>query len=79
MIFSVTPQGNKVWFSLEGRTFTLSDLKRAILAASGHKLTSYYLKAKHEPLWEVLEAIEIVSNLRSPATDEVDLMDLIDT
>jgi hypothetical protein len=59
---------------LEGRTFTLRDLKSCLLAASGAKLTPMYLSWDEMLLWEIIEAIELVSELNSdepPQTADV--------
>jgi hypothetical protein len=49
--------------SMVGRVFTLYDLKRALIASSGGQLESFYHHAWDWPLWELVEAIEIVQDI----------------
>ena len=62
---------------LEGRAFTLYELKKAAIAVSGGYVSSWYVQIDNMYVWEVLEAIEIVTELkeRSAPSDEVDIFD----
>ena len=65
-------------YALEGRGFTLWDLKRSLLAACGGYITPAYLEVWSLEIWEILEAIEIVCELNDPKDPkEVDLWDVL--
>lgn len=46
-----------------GRGFTDYDLKKAVVRASGGRLNGFYTSYRDMPLWAVIEAIEIVSDV----------------
>lgn len=50
-------------YILAGRSFTLADLKKSIIMAAGGKLTDVYLSIWSMDLWEIVEAIEIVTEV----------------
>lgn len=62
---------------MEGRSFTLYDLKKAAIAVSGGYVTSWYTQLEEMYVWEILEAIEIVTelNVTHAERDEVDIFE----
>lgn len=62
---------------VEGRAFTLYELKKAAIAVSGGYINSWYTQLDDMHVWEVLEAIEIVTELRldQAPSDEMDIFD----
>jgi hypothetical protein len=56
--------GRVILFNLESRVFTLYDLKRSLLAASDG-LDSSYLTVWDLDLWEIVEIVEIMVELRN--------------
>ena len=61
-------------FIIEGRGFTLYELKRSLIGACGGKLNDVYLSFRERPVWEAIEAIEIVSELNRVDTDIWDML-----
>lgn len=51
-------------FILEGRAFTLYELKKLVIAASGGFTNGLFLQWRETPVWELLEAIEAVASLQ---------------
>lgn len=68
--------GVPVWV-VEGRAFTESELKKAIICASGGYVGEFYFRWESMLLWEVIEAIEIAADVNKPKTDDVNLFDLL--
>lgn len=64
-------------YVLAGRAFTLSDLKRSIVMASGGKLTDLYVSIWGLDLWEIIEAIEIVTEVNKTADSSSRLWDML--
>ena len=62
---------------VEGRGFSLRELKRALVAASGARLTEFYVVCWDLEVWELLEAIELVSDLRGAADTSDQLWDTL--
>lgn len=50
-------------YILAGRSFTLADLKKSVIMAAGGKLTEVYLSIWSMDLWEIIESIEIVTEV----------------
>ena len=67
-------QGN-ILYSVENRGFTLQELKRALLAACGNRLTSAYLDCWDLEVWELVELLEMLVDAQ-PKT-EVDIEDIL--
>lgn len=65
-----TPLSNT--YVLEGRSFTLKQLKKSCIAASGGYYTGLITTYLDMYLWEVIEAIELVSELHQPVDDGIE-------
>jgi hypothetical protein len=55
--------------AIEGRGFTAHDLRKALLASSGGKLTQAYWASLDAYLWELVEAVETIADLNRTDTD----------
>lgn len=62
---------------MEGRSFTLYELKKAAIAVSGGYVTSWYTQIEDMYVWEILEAIEIVTEIQEgkQPSKEVDIFE----
>lgn len=69
--------GNAPLYVLSGRSFTLEDLKRSIILSSGGKLTDLYLSIWDLDLWEIIEAIEIVTEVSRTEDSSSRLWDML--
>jgi hypothetical protein len=47
----------------------MSDLKKAIISASGGYAVGYYLQWIHEPLWRTIETVELVAMVQDEANE----------
>lgn len=62
-----------VAFTCEGRGFTLHELKRSAIAAAGGYVNEWYFRLWGMPVWEIIEAIEIVASLQSQPSKNRDI------
>lgn len=69
--------GRDPLYVLAGRAFTLSDLKRSLIMASGGKLTDLYVSIWELDLWEIIEAIEMVTEVNKTADSSSRLWDML--
>ncbi len=60
---------NELEFVLQGRLFTLGELKRAVIASCKGYLSEFYTSCWSLDLWEIIEAIEIVAELQDDSGD----------
>ena len=54
-----------IFWNIAGRVFTRLDLQRALIAACGHRITAGYWEALKQPIPRIIEAVELVTELRS--------------
>ena len=64
-------------YVLAGRAFTMTDLKRSIILASGGKLTDLYVSIWNLDLWEIIEAIELVTDINKTEDSSSRLWDML--
>ena len=64
-------------YVLAGRAFTMTDLKRSIILASGGKLTDLYVNIWDLDLWEIIEAIELVTDINKTEDSSSKLWDML--
>lgn len=64
---------------LEGRGFTLKTLKKSIIACCKSSLSSFYINCWDLDLWELIEAIELVTELaeEKQPNQEVDIFEAL--
>lgn len=55
-------------YNLEGREFSRTDLVKATIAASGGYCTGLFCQWEDMELWQVIEAIELVSELQDDSS-----------
>ncbi len=75
-LVTIDANGDPLWV-VEGRSFTEHTLKRAIIAASGGYVSTFYFEWDEMVLWEILEAIEIAADLNKPEDDGIDVFTLL--
>lgn len=64
-------------YVLAGRAFTMADLKRSIILASGGKLTDLYISIWDLDIWEIIEAIELVTDINKTEDSSSKLWDML--
>ena len=72
---SVTFQYSVTWdkhkgcyqYILYGRSFTAVELKKAVISACKGYLNDFYINCWSLPLWEIIEAIELVAESQEEA------------
>lgn len=69
--FFVLSDKDSITYYLMGRSFTLRDLKKALLLSSGGT-RGLYCSYKYKYLWELIEAIELWSEIKSYDPESID-------
>lgn len=75
-VLSVQLSSSDPVYGVEGRGFTLYDLKRSLLAACGGYANAFYASAWDLWVWEIIEVIELAGELNAPKNEQ-DLGDLL--
>ncbi len=73
-MLSVTWEPNRdTTYTIEGRAFTLYELKKALVLCCGGNLTPMYTQIDRMCIWEIIEAIELVAELKEAQQDSGDV------
>lgn len=65
MSLRTTSTHDDIVFVVQGRSFTLYQLKQCVIAACGGVLNGFYTSYDDMAIWEVIEAIEATQELNS--------------
>lgn len=60
---------NELEFILQGRLFSLSELKRSVIASCKGYINEFYTSCWGLYLWEIIEAVELVADLQDTSED----------